>query len=305
MPTTNPTPNAFGNLQYFAGTSSLVLVNSGNYPAFPQASLQTWQWSAGNWSLTNTGIANNPTARTDMSMASDGTNMILFGGRGLPATGFMNDTWILNSSSVWSNTISNDGYDGGLTIRANPYMATMTGGIVLFGGKDMHAMLQDTWLWTHGSQAWTLQTPTNSPSIRVGSACASNGTNNMVLFGGANESFMLNDSWSYNGTNWSQLTTSAQPSVRKDAVMAWYPTGSYFLLFGGTDTAGNVLHDTWTFDGTSTWTRLAPANNPSGRVGAMMAYDTTSSQMILFGGKNNSNLLNDTWQWNGTTWLQR
>ena len=302
MPSTNPTPCAFGALQYHPGSTSLVLVNTGNYPAYLQPAVNTWTWNGTNWTLTQTGIANNPSERTGMGMAYDGTNLALFGGKGPAGTGYMNDTWAWNGSA-WTNPIANDGYNNGLTIRTAPYMAAMSGGVVLFGGKDYNHTLNDTWIWNGSS--WALQSPAASPSIRLDAAFASNGTNKAVIFGGANGSYALNDAWSWNGTTWTLLATNTPPCVRKGAVMAWYPTGSYFLLFGGSDSNGNLLNDTWTFDGTSTWTKLTPAGfHPSVRVGAMMAYDTSSSQMILFGGKDSKNLLNDTWTWNGSVWIK-
>ena len=306
MPSTNPTPCAFGCLQYHSGTGGLVLVDTGNFPTYQQLTLNTWVWNGTTWTLTVAGLSSNPTPRVNAGLASDGTHLVLFGGKGAPETGYMNDTWLWNSGA-WTNPIANDGYNNGLNVREKMYMAPMTSpaaGVVLFGGSDSWFRWQDTWTWTSGSGAWTLQSPATSPNVRNGGAFASNGTNNAILFGGANDSYMLNDTWSWNGTTWAKLATNTGPSVRKDAVMAWYPTGSYFLLFGGTDTAGNLLLDTWKFDGASTWTQLSPGTTPSGRVGAMMTYDTSSSQMIMFGGKNQKNLLNDTWQWNGTTWIQ-
>ena len=304
MTNTSPTPCAFGALQYHPGSTSLVLVNTGNYPAYLQTNINSWTWNGTNWTLLNSTVVNNPSSRTGMGMAYDGTNLVLFGGQGPDGTGYMNDSWTWNGM-VWANPIANDGYNNGLTIRTRPYMATMSGGVVLFGGKDYNHTLNDTWMWTSGS--WTLQSPIASPSIRLDAAFASNGTNKAVIFGGANGSYALNDTWLWNNTNWSQLTTNTSPCVRKGAVMAWYPTGSYFLLFGGSDSNGNLLNDTWAFDPTSNiWTNLKPAVSPSVRIGAMMAYDVSSSQIILFGGKDSKNLLNDTWTYNSgsNVWIK-
>jgi hypothetical protein len=296
-----PTPCAFGCLQYYPTTNSLVLVDTGNFPVYLQPTVNTWTFTNPNWVASVVGIPNNPSGRTNCGMAFDGTNLVLFGGIGPDGTGYLNDTWAFNGSA-WSNPITNDGYDNGLVSRKNPYMAAMTGGVVLFGGQEAYYTMQDTWFWNKSE--WVQQFPTNSPPIRVGAYFASNGTNNAILFGGANESFMLNDTWSWNGSNWTQLITNTPPSVRQNGVMAWYPPGSCFILFGGSDTSGNLLNQTWMFNGVSTWTQLFPTNSPSTRVGAMMAYDSSTSQMILFGGKNSAKLFNDTWQFTPATWIK-
>ena len=300
MTNTLPTPCAFGALQYHPGSSKLVLVNTGNYPNFTQFTLNTWTWNGSDWTLAATGINSNPKPRINPGLAYDGTNLVLFGGTGVKGTEFMNDTWTWNGTS-WSQAIAN--YNtAGPSIRTGAYMAPMTGGLVLWAGKDYNFYNNDTWTW-NSATSWTAQTPANYPSIRVHASFASNGTNNAILFGGANVSNELNDTWAWNGSNWSQLTTTNTPSIRSGHVMTWDAGHGYFLMFGGRNGSG-PLNETWTFDGVSTWTQKFPAVSPSVRVGAMMAYDTATSQVILFGGKDSKNQLNDTWTWNGSTWIQ-
>lgn len=330
-----PTPCSFGAMAYSPAASSIVLANTSSNPAFLQDTVSTFTWNGSAWTLANSGLANNPPLRSDTCMAYDatGSKLVLFGGRGVEGTELMNDLWGY-SSSTWaqlkpnynsiglsigtiSTSVNNSTYPPtvvqsningttGLTIRCKTYMFPLSTGVMLWGGQDLHYMLQDQYLWASG--AWTTQSPVSVPSIRTGAAFASDGSSTAVISGGANFSSMLRDTWLYttgSGT-WTQLTTNTAPSVRKDAVMAWYPTGSCFVLFGGQDTAGNLLNQTWTLTisgTTGTWTQLTPANSPSGRIGAMMAYDTSASQMILFGGEDSKNLFGDTWQWNGTNWV--
>jgi hypothetical protein len=308
----SPTPNAFGCLAYFPGTSSLVLFDTASFPAYTLNTCNTFQFVSGNWQLTNFGIPNNPSARTASGMAYDGTNLVLFGGKGPPGTNLMNDTWEYSSSSVWTNPIPNYNSNGlvvgstpGLTIRKSPYMAALTSSIVLFGGAGTYFDNQDTWIWSGGS--WTQQFPTTSPPERTGACFTSNGTTTAVLFAGGQGNQLLNDCWIWNTSAWTQLTTNTPPCCRKGAVMAWYPTGSYYLLFGGSDSSGNLLNDTWSLSisgTTGTWTKLNPTANISVRQGSVMAYDVASSQMILFGGLNSAQLLNDTQSWTGSTWVK-
>jgi galactose oxidase-like protein len=307
-----PTPAAFSPFVYDTSSGNAVLIDTGNFPAFEEFSVQTWTWNGSVFALQLAGIANNPALRDLTGAAYDASSghVVLFAGKGPPGTELMNDTWEYNGST-WTNTVAN--YSSTAPqIRKSPYMAPMTSPsaqVVMFGGISEYFILQDTWSYASGT--WTQLSPTVSPSIRVGASFASNGTNQAILFGGANESFMLNDVYSWNGTNWSQLVAgyaSGSPSVRKDCAFAYYPTGTpAYILFGGQDASGNTLGDTWSFNPAGpTWTQLSPTASPSNRVGASMIYDTGSSQLLLFGGKDNwGNLLNDLWSWSGTNWVQQ
>jgi hypothetical protein len=332
-----PTPASFSVMQYSPASSTIVLVNQSNFPAYLQPNIATWTWSGSAWVLTNAGLANNPTPlRSDTSGAYDttGSQLIIFGGRGQPGLDFINDVWGYSAGETWSQLVPNyndiglsigtistsvnnstypptvvqSNIDGttGLCIRARSYMFALSTGVLLHGGFDRHYIYQDTYQFASGS--WSTLSPTNIPPIRVGACAASDGSSNAILAFGANNSFMLNDNWLWTvgSGNWTQLTTNTPPSVRRDATMAWYPTGGYFLLFGGQDTAGNTLGQTWTLSlsgDTGTWTQLTPANSPSRRIGASMAYDASSSQMLLFGGADSKNIFGDTWQWTGTNWV--
>lgn len=310
MTTTKPTPAAFCPLVYHSGSSKLVLINTGNFPAFEQMSIQTWTWNGTDWTLAAAGLANNPPLRDLTSAAVDPStgHVVMFGGMGVPGTELMNDTqeW---AGASWTQVIANYSATSP-QLRKQAYMASMTSPsseVILFGGSDAHFLNQETWSYAGGT--WTQLSPAASPSVRTGASFASNGTTQAVLFGGANESWMLNGVQSWNGTTWSTLIAdfvSGSPSVRKDCAMAWYPTGSVYVLFGGQDASGHPLAETWTLNPAGpTWAQQSPTNSPSARIGASMAYDTASSQLILFGGKDAwGNLMNDTWRWTGTNWTQ-
>jgi hypothetical protein len=332
--TAKPTPCAFGCLAYHSGLAGLVLLNTGSYPAYvQQATLNTWLWKSGAWSLLQTGLANNPQPRTDTSMAFNGTNMYLFGGRGVPGTEFRNDLWSLNASGVWSQvepnynsigkqivpvstTVNTGVYPNqvvqswvnnlGLNIRCKTFMAQLGSNILLFGGQDYNQLCyQQNWIWNGTS--WTQSTsPTTYPTIRTGAVYASDGATNMVFGLGAGTSWLLSDMWIYTtgSGNWTKMTTSTAPSNRRNAVMTWLPSASAFIMVGGEDSSGDLLNEVWKFaiSGTNgTWTKLSITNpavgQPARRTGAMLAYDTTSSQLILFGGAGTGmTLFADTWQ---------
>lgn len=312
MTATNPTPGAYCPLNYDSSTSSLVLVNTGNFPAFTQNSVQTWSFTGSNWSLSDSTLSSNPSIRSECAAAWDGANLIAGFGKGPPSTGYYNDVWEMASNFAWIQTQPNYNSNGlvidstaGLTGRAKPYMATMTGGVVLHGGSTAYYLMNDTYFAASGSGgAFTQLFPASSPPVRDRAANASNGTTQFILFSGAGTNSLLLDSWVFNGTSWSSFSASNQPSARKGATLCWYSPNSCWILFGGSDSAGNPLQDTWQLNSSlTTWTKLSPNNSPSVREGASMAYSAATG-LILWGGKNSARLLSDTFQWSGSNWVQ-
>jgi hypothetical protein len=66
--------------------------------------------------------------------------------------------------------------------------------VVLFGGFNGGALLDDTWTW-NGSD-WTQQHPATSPSARETTSVAYDGaTGTVVLFGGNGSEGALGDTW--------------------------------------------------------------------------------------------------------------
>jgi hypothetical protein len=309
MTALSPVAGAFCPLVYHTGIGALVLIDTGNYPAtVEQAQVLTYKFvGANNWSLIDavpygTGV-NNPTPRMNTSAAYDGTNVMLFAGQSVPGTELMNDVWTLNSSGVWSNPIAN--YNATTTtIRSDVYLATMTGGVAVWGGTTLQFSLQDQYFWNGTTMAAV--SPATVPPIRVGAGFDSNKTNTAILFGGANESTTLGDTWKWNATTWSQLTTTGAPSYRYDMAFAYDNANNNWVLFGGTD-GHNTFGDTYTFDGVSTWTKKTPTVSPSYRIGASMASDIANGWVTLWGGFDGHQFLNDTWRWNPAgngTWTQ-
>jgi Galactose oxidase, central domain len=321
-------------LIYHTGLAGLVLFTSGSLNVFTQQyEPNTWLWKSNAWSLICSGLSKNPPPRTNTSMAFDGTNAVLFGGKGVDSTNYRNDTWLLNSSDVWSQAIPNYNHLGlsvatvqttvnnstypptvvntgttnlGLNIRCNSYVAATSGGVLLMGGEDYNnLMYQQQFLWTHGSNTWTEQFPATFPTIRTGGAFASDGASNVVLFGGAGTSYLLNDLWLYttgSGT-WAKLTTNTPPSCRRNAAMAWNPNTSSFILFGGEDSSGDLLGDLYSLTiagSVGTFTKLSITNAagtaPARRAKACLCFNTATSQLSLYGGIGTGNtIFSDLW----------
>lgn len=311
MTTTKPTPFSSGALVYYPTVSKTVLLDFGNYPATMTNQCQTWLYASGNWSLALSTPATNPTARTEGQMAYDGTNLVLFGGRGSAGTNLLGDT-NLYVNGVWSVNNAGTGAASGVTYpgpRQGHSMTSMTGpnSVLMFGGKNTSGLLLDTFVWTAsgGSGSWVQTTVANGagPSARADAALANNGAN-AVLFGGSGLNGDLNDLWLYSNTSstWTKLTTNAGPSIRHGASFIFDTNDNYYLLFGGADQY-NVLGDSWslTISGTvGTWTKLSPTGSPPNLAYAGMVYHTAENRVLLVGGEDQwGNLNNNSYVFSG------
>ncbi len=295
MPTHNPLPCSHSSIAQRVG-HEVVLLNTGNYPGVSNFLNQTDTWNGTDWTLGASQIAASPLPlRSDLSMAYDGTNVTMFGGRGQSETdGVFEDTWSWNGT-VWTQVTGTSPFG-----RFGHKMAYLAGtGAVLFGGSNVLNFLNETWVFTG---TWTQQSPAHSPSVRVSHAMAG-GPSYVLLFGGSGTNAALGDTWKYDGADWTLQSPATHPSVRSGAVLAYDTANSNFVLFGGANESGLVGPETWTYNGT-TWTQAAPAHTPSARVGAQMCYDSQAGAVLLFGGFGNTNANGETWKWTGTDWVQ-
>jgi hypothetical protein len=289
--------------------AKVVLLNTGNYPAFSNYLNETWIFTGTDWTdLSSTLIdPNGPLpCRTDAVMAFDGYNTILYGGRGASSlVGVLEDTWVWNGTA-WTLLSPATTPFG----RCKAEACGLGNSVVMFGGALANGqLLAETWVWDGYHQTWAQVTSTNSattwPAARIGHCMASNGTT-VVLFGGKGYNSQYNSTWTYTAVGgWTKLSPTTSPSVRSEACMAYDSTNNIWVLFGGQN-ANSYLDETWTFDG-SNWTQVT-GTMPSGRIGAEMAFDVTSHKTILFGGINatTNDPANDTWSFNGATgiWTQ-
>jgi hypothetical protein len=271
----------------------------------------TWTFDGTNW--TQVTVATSPPVREFASMATLGSQAVLFGG--WTSGGLMlNDTWIFGGST-WTEMT----FDSAPPPRATAGMAPLDGKVVLFGGfvsSDAAAtLLGDTWMFDGTS--WTQLAESNSPSARWTPTMAALGSK-VVLFGGCSDSvcpYPLSDTWILDETGWTQVMVASSPPGRWSGSMA--SMGDRVVLFGGytelTQKNGEALvttfDDTWTFDGTS-WTQAVAGSSPSARTASMA---TLGSEAMLFGGSYAASLsdggltsafFDDTWTFDGTRWTQ-
>jgi len=310
MPAHSPLACSHSSMTNKGQTGIVMLLNTGNYPGEANYLNMTYTWSGTDWTQVSTSQIdpNGPLPlRLDFGMSFDGTNIVLFGGRGQSETaGVLSDTWTWNGS-VWSRV--GGAFSGSPFGRFKHELAySPATGTIMFGGSNILNFLNDTWNW-NGS-VWTQLSPTTSPSVRInhmiaGGISGGGQLNYVLMFGGSNSNSFLNDTWKIDATNqWTQLSPTTSPSVRAECAMTYDTVNKSFVLFGGRDNFGLRPPETWIFDGTN-WTKKSPTNSPSGRVGAQLSMDPNGSgKVILMGGNDLTNPLSDTWQWDGNNWTQ-
>ncbi len=95
-------------------------------------------------------------------------------------------------------------------------MVAYKGGLLLYGGSDGTATLDETWIWDGTS--WTNTGAAGPASGRTYAGLAAfNGE--VVLFGGYDGTgAVVGGTWLWNGTSWTD-TKAAGPSPRAAAVM--------------------------------------------------------------------------------------
>jgi len=295
MTTTNPTRCSHSVLTYHTGNTTGVLLNTANYPAYLNYTINTWTFDGTNWTL-STGAQ--PSVRVQAAMGYDQTSTVLFGGHNYST--YLQDTWLWDGTNWTLAAPANNP-----TARARHTMVGLAGNssVVLFGGTlQDRGLLNETWIWQTGN--WTNMTPsptstTNSPPGRLDAAMAATAAT-VLLFGGKSGDRELNDTWKWDGVSWTQLTPTASPGIRSEHALAC--DGTNYILFGG-KVADRRLNDTWVFNGT-TWTKQSPVTSPSVRSGAQMVYHAALGKTVLFGGEDGLGNLNDTWAWDGTNWTQ-
>ncbi|HTW13153.1 MAG TPA: Ig-like domain repeat protein [Solirubrobacteraceae bacterium] len=241
------------SMAYDQSTDQMVLF--GGQLSGGDAASEIWIWQPGplNWSDKGASVAGGVYGAA-MAYDPSGDQMVLFGGTGSGA-GSPSDpagTWIWNGSDDdWMDTDpspipGNPFYDG--SIAYDPVL----GQLVLYGGTNGTADLDDTWSW-NGSN-WSLLQSDSPPGAYAGTAMAYDAsTDQLVLYGGYNSSAdpaYSNQTWLMappaQPTNVSvQAGTSAgQPSV----TVSWNPASepsvpavSEYEVFRGTTSGGESL----------------------------------------------------------------
>jgi uncharacterized repeat protein (TIGR01451 family) len=175
--------------------------------------------------------------------------------------------------------------------------------VLLFGGLNNVAPLNDTWVWRGGN--WLHKTPASQPPARYGHAVAFDAARGQIVMFGGESLATLADTWIWDGSNWTQKFPKSSPPARLGHAMTYDQAHAKVVLFGGeTSSTGGYLNDTWSWNG-SNWTKESPLNNPPAAAFHAMTYDLSRFEILLFGGSGVNGLSNDIWSWNGSDWNEK
>lgn len=195
-----------------------------------------------------------PSLRSSFAMAYDSDNerVILFGGWSNDTSAHLNDTWAYDpATNTWNNL---EPVGDVPSMRGSHSMAydPVQKKIVLFGGMDADAYLNDTWVYDFATNTWTGITPVaDVPTMRSGHRMTYDPTSGtIVLFGGWDGTAYFDDTWSFDvaTSTWTDLSPVGNVPMARDSHSFIYDAATQELvLFGGFVGAADVGNDTWSF----------------------------------------------------------
>jgi hypothetical protein len=268
-------------------------------------SSSTWEWDGDAWHLRPTHSSPRPARRNFAQMVFDSARgrSVLFGGSG---TTLFGGTW------AWDGTRWSQLPGSGPSPRAGHAMAydAARDRVVLFGGNDGSAVLNDTWEFD-GTQ-WTF-IPTSGPQPRQYHSMAYDPVRQrVVMVGGMNNlSQRVGGTWEWDGVTW-RLRTETGPTGRNYASLVYDEARQAVMLVGGQipNRPGGEYgeSDAWAWNGQS-WTQIL-VSIAIRSYGAAAAYDTDRDVLVLFGGTttplpNGAPGTVGTRELVGTQWIQR
>lgn len=246
-----------------------------------------------------------PTARDSSAFVWDTHDgyALLFGGC-RPHACPLGETWKYQGGA-WANLTSSLSIAPAPRTSAAAAYDPVDGTVVLFGGSNGAAPLNDTWTFAGGVWSPRAVGPMVPPARSGASLTWDYATSSLILFGGSGPSGLpLADTWSYAGGVWTNLTSSlsSAPTARTAFAMSYDSADAVVVLYGGLGASGGLLNDTWTFDGARWWNVTAGAGvSPGARSGAAFTYDSGRGLLVLYGGSNGQ-ILGDTWSFTHGAW---
>jgi len=260
----------------------------------------TWEWDGRAWTnLTPSPLPSTwPPVLERPGFAFDAVRgrALLFGGKST-SNAVQQAAWEW-TGSAWGNLTPSPLPAAWPSRRTEPAMAYDAGRarMVLFGGYDGAANLDDIWEWD--GSAWTNRTPSPRPSSwprarRDAGMVWDAVRGRTVLFGGSSTSGNLADAWEWDGSTWADRTpATGNPAARYGPGMVWDDLRGRTVLFGAWQ-GGTALGDTLQWDGAA-WTSIGSSNIPA-RGSHATAFDRASGRLVTNGGYGSS-LLSDQWE---------
>jgi hypothetical protein len=238
-----------------------------------------------------------PTPRRDHALVSDGSRLLLFGGRGEREYA---DLWSFDiSSRQWEELPAGQGPSR--RFGSNAVYDTTRGQMLVFGGQSGPDFFDETWAFDLARGEWTLISVASAPAQRYGSAGAVDPGGRFLISHGFTSQGRFDDLWALADTSWSDLSPAqGRPLQRCLMRGAWDATGGRFLMFGGQATGVPFLDDTWEFREGQGWRELTREPRPPARNFYAMAFDEETRRLILFGGSTSNGPANDLWSFDAS-----
>jgi hypothetical protein len=238
-----------------------------------------------------------PPPRRDHALVTDGSRLLLFGGRGEREYA---DLWSFDiSSRQWEELPAGQGPS--MRFGANAVYDTTRGQMLVFGGQSGPDFFDETWAFDLARGEWTLISVASAPAQRYGSASAFDPGGRFLISHGFTSQGRFDDLWALAGTSWSDLSPAqGRPLQRCLMRGAWDAAGERFLMFGGQATGVPFLDDTWEFREGQGWRELTREPRPPARNFYAMAFDEETRRLILFGGSTSDGPANDLWSFDAS-----
>ena len=205
-----------------------------------------------------------------------------------------NQSWILmNGSSGWTKR-------GSHTSVVLP-----DGSIVLMGGYNGAASLNDTWRSTDNGATWTLLNGSSGWPARSQHTSVVLPDGSIVLMGGVTP-FTTNDTWrsTNNGATWTLMNASSGWSPRYGLTSVALSDGS-IVMMGGNKGPG-YMNDVWrSADNGATWVQQTASAAWPARYG-LSSVPMPDGSIVIMGGTGTAGTTSDVWRStdSGATWSQ-
>ncbi len=245
--------------------------------------------------------ATQPGGLTGMFGASDGSGLLLFGGKN--AAGRVDGTWRFdgtNWTQITTTTQPSPRQSGGSAYDL------LRNKLVIFGGETNTGYSNET--WEFDGTTWTQMNPATSPPARMYNDAMTfdvvRGVS--VLYGGrAVGGAALGDTWTWDGTNWTQMSPATNPNPGQRYAMTFdWKRGVAVML-------ENKAGKTWTWNGLD-WTLVPVTYTPyetttfaGGANSPGIAYDQLRDRVVLFGGGALGGPQARVFEFDGSDWAER
>jgi hypothetical protein len=238
----------------------------------------------------------------------------------------LNDTWIFKNDA-WTQLYPSPSVPNpppGARRGAMMEYDYRDGYLVLFGGSNDTAYLNDTWTFRGG--IWTQLHPSASPAPRRSGGITYDPIDSYImLFGGHNGSlteippvyYFFREVWSFIAGKWAIVPSVSSPSNTPPALaepfFAFDPADGYVLMFGGYRANNSIaglgeatLNYTYTYSG-GRWTNISntfSGHLPDARDGGALVFDAAIGAMVVFGGDNLTPVVTDVWAFSEGKWTK-